>query len=144
MGMFVLREPDFPNFTVNSPIEIHVSMFQNYASYLRAMTVANQYVISRRDVTLWPISAPLVTWCSGQFTSLQFVWLTWTRLEGIEMLRKLTIKVRKNTIHRSSFLHCPHSMRSRVRVTVRCPSVCPSMGPQQQTRSSGTVLLFTG
>jgi len=30
--------------------------------------------------------------------------------------------------------HYLHSMRSRVYETVRCPSVCPSMGPQQKTR----------
>ena len=31
-------------------------------------------------------------------------------------------------------LHCPHSMRSRVYESVRCPSICPSMGAQQQAR----------
>jgi len=41
-------------------------------------------------------------------------------------------------IHAHVCWHCPHSMRSSVYETVRCssvrPSVCPSMGPQQQTR----------
>ena len=42
----------------------------------------------------------------------------------------------------SGYWHCPHSMGSKVYETLRCPSVCPfvplsvcpSMGPQQQTR----------
>ena len=33
--------------------------------------------------------------------------------------------------------HCTHSMRSRVYEMVRCSSVCPSMGLQQQTHCCG-------
>ena len=35
-----------------------------------------------------------------------------------------------------TFLQSPHSMRNRVYETVWCPSLCPSMGPQQQQEIS--------
>ena len=33
------------------------------------------------------------------------------------------------SLEQSSYCRCPHSMRCRVYVTVRCPSVCPSVSP---------------
>ena len=43
---------------------------------------------------------------------------------------------RTNPRDNTFYWHCPHRMRSRDYVTVRCPSVrvSPSIGPQQQTR----------
>ena len=67
----------------------------------------------------------------------------WDKGERIRQYKYLTIYTDtenpyryRNSLHLTvlSNWHCVHSVRSWVHVTVLCPSVCPSMGPQQQTQ----------